>query len=193
MILSGEVNNDMLAVALVGASEYFLCTQGGDTDIARAVADLMLGRAITAGGTVASSGIPIFAAAARRLALPSTIFLWHRPYATDLGVSRGDDLAVLRHGLDGWYDWACTLLGETTQRSAEFWSQLGAKAGTEFTAYDALEYGLCHGLTRQLSDTLLQSVQATHHAMRGHGDSGHYDGDLGKNLTRQSPPPVRRA
>jgi len=193
VILSGEVDNDMLGAALVGAPEYFLCTPGGDTDIARAVADLMVGRTITAGGTVASSGIPIFASATRRLALANTIFLWHSPYATDLGTCRAEDLDVLRQGLDSWYDWACTLLGETTNRSADFWAKLGANAGTEFTAYDALEYGLCHGLTRQLSDTLLQSVQASYHTARGQGDSGHHDGDLGKNISRQIRPPARRA
>lgn len=194
MLLSGDVNQHMLATALAGGPEFALCTPGGDPDIARALADYMSqgGRSITAIGNVASSGVPIFAAARRRLSLSSTVFLWHSPYASDVS-GRAGDLTVLADGLVAWYDWACTLLGETTNRSADFWHKLGMEAGAEFTAYDALEYGLCDSLVAEPSHTLLQAIKAAYHVTGGQQDGSDDHSDLGQKLTRHRRPPGRYA
>lgn len=144
MILVGEVNEDMLCAVVEGYrdGEYFLCTPGGSIDVARAITDLMRGASIVAAGTVASSGIPIFAAGGTRQTLPSTSFLWHAPSIVDGTQLRADDLAIHAGGMRAWFQWACRHLGERTKRSAAFWAELGSHAGTEFTAHEALKFGL---------------------------------------------------
>lgn len=118
---------------------------GGDVTQARALADVISGRGVNtlAVGEVASSALIVWAAGRRRLILPSTVALWHEPYAEDVSCPASSaDLLVLAHSLDAWFAWACGLLARHSNEEAEFWARVGAGAGSELSADQLLDAGL---------------------------------------------------
>lgn len=159
------------------------CSAGGDISAARALHDIaaLTGVPGYALGQVSSAALPVFAACEPRIALPSAVFLWHEPSASDAG-GRPSDLAIVAHDMFSWFGWACHVLGARTLRPAEEWAALGEGAGTQLGAEEALELGLVSAVVTQTvldaPDARLERGESLHDGPGREGDGGPDEGQL---------------
>lgn len=123
-IIASEIREQHVSDLLRFAPDLvFVYTPGGDVDVAVGLTALMPRKAVAV-GLIASAGIPVFAAAEERLALPGTRFLWHPP-ALSVGHRSLPELKTATKDLDWWFEWACDLLGTRTRRSCDWWRRPG--------------------------------------------------------------------
>ena len=148
----GEISEGHLINILASppGAPIFLCSDGGDTGVGRALADLVRLRRVVAAGACASAAIPLLAAGRERQCLSATKFLWHEPYLEPDGSQGVGDLTVARDDIQSYFDWANRLLGRRTKKSPRFWANLGAGAGTLFSSGEAQEWGLVEKVVRRL-------------------------------------------
>lgn len=156
MLLTGEVNYDMLRRAMragITTKPILFASGGGDTAASRALYDWLAGSRPTMIGTgeIASAALPVFIAGGRRFCTESTTFLWHEPFGDSLDSTMSRELmALYASSMTWWYTWACERLAENSKISTTEWRRLGRGAGEEFSAYDALKWGVVEAVVTQL-------------------------------------------
>ena len=124
-----------------GYTEIVLCTDGGDTDVMRAICEYLIRKpkVITVTGRCQSAGVPIAAAASELLAYPGVEWLHHPATAEVEGpVSHIQNALESLHRQERWVD---AFLEERTGRPARLWAADGLDEKV-FTNKEALEWGL---------------------------------------------------
>jgi ATP-dependent protease ClpP protease subunit len=123
-----------------------ICSEGGHTDVGRALYDIVraVGRPTVGMGLIASAALPVFAAATERWASPTAIFVHHEPYLPGGQNDKSwycSEVEECARSLSLDYQWICSALGSVSA-SDEYWRECGSGGGRVFTAEEAMELGL---------------------------------------------------
>lgn len=124
-----------------GYSEIVLCTDGGDTDVMRAICEYLLRhpKLIYVTGRCQSAGVLIAAAGNEVIAYPGVEWLHHN--ASGEADGKKGDMQMWAEYLRRNDRWANCFLQERTGRAASHWAS-DAYDERVFTNEEAIEWGL---------------------------------------------------
>jgi ATP-dependent protease ClpP protease subunit len=147
MRIFGSLEYDHLHQLLAAPADetIVISSSGGSLSVATAICDVLrvAPRPILALGENCSAAIPIIAMGAPRVCGAATRFLWHQAFMDSYeGSATAKELSQVSHELKLWWEWANRVLGQVTEKDAEFWTNLGREEGEWFSSGAAIEWGL---------------------------------------------------